>query len=257
MRGRSRASARSGRRGTQITPEVWARKKAMFSGVAASAALTWSPSFSRSSSSTTTTRPRRATASTASCTLENPIRPLPPLEDRHPGVPPTPTCPSTRRQLCQLPDRKRAVGRRHHRKRPARGTARSGRPGRRRGNHGPPGHPPRPTTAAPRGGLARPTPGRARPRARGPGGPGLPREHGPAPPSTAGQVYSTPSPETRTVSSGSSARTVPAPTSTASDSARRRWTSRRASSPVIQRLVPSGAAVRASRLAAILSTTQG
>ena len=39
--------------------------------------------------------------------------------------------------------------------------------------------------------------------------------------------------------------------------ARRRWASRRAASPVIQRLVPSGAAVRPSRLAASLRTTQG
>ena len=39
---------------------------------------------------------------------------------------------------------------------------------------------------------------------------------------------------------GSSARTVPAPTSTASLSARSRWTSALASSPVIHWLVPSG-----------------
>ena len=59
----------------------------------------------------------------------------------------------------------------------------------------------------------------------------------------------------RTVSSGSSARTVPAPTRTASLSARRRWASARAASPVIHWLVPSGAAVRPSRVAASLSTT--
>jgi hypothetical protein len=51
-----------------MTPEVWAKKKAMFSGVAASAAMTRSPSFSRSSSSTTTAMPRRPMASMASCT---------------------------------------------------------------------------------------------------------------------------------------------------------------------------------------------
>ena len=61
----------------------------------------------------------------------------------------------------------------------------------------------------------------------------------------------------RTVSDGSSARTVPAPTITASLSARRRWASARASSPVIHRLEPSAAAVRPSRVAASLSTTHG
>ena len=61
----------------------------------------------------------------------------------------------------------------------------------------------------------------------------------------------------RTVSDGSSARTVPAPTSTASLSARRRCASALASGPVIQRLVPSGAAIRPSRVAASLSTTYG
>ena len=59
----------------------------------------------------------------------------------------------------------------------------------------------------------------------------------------------------RTVSDGSSARTVPAPTSTASLSARRRWASARASGPVIHRLLPSAAAVRPSRVAANLRTT--
>ena len=61
----------------------------------------------------------------------------------------------------------------------------------------------------------------------------------------------------RTVSAGSSAFTVPAPTRTASLSARRRWASARAASPVIHWLVPSGAAVRPSSVAASLSTTQG
>ncbi len=61
----------------------------------------------------------------------------------------------------------------------------------------------------------------------------------------------------RTVSAGSSARTVPAPTRMASLSARSRWASSRAASPVIHWLVPSGAAVRPSRVAASLSTTKG
>ena len=47
-------------------------------------------------------------------------------------------------------------------------------------------------------------------------------------------------------------RTVPAPTRTASLSARRRWASARASSPVIHRLVPSAAAIRPSSVAASL-----
>ena len=59
----------------------------------------------------------------------------------------------------------------------------------------------------------------------------------------------------RTVRLGSSARTVPAPTSTASLSARSRWASARASGPVIHWLEPSGAAVRPSRVAASLRTT--
>jgi hypothetical protein len=61
----------------------------------------------------------------------------------------------------------------------------------------------------------------------------------------------------RTVSAGSSARTVPAPTRTASLSARSGGRRRRASAPVIHCEVPSGAAVRPSRVAASLSTTQG
>ena len=54
-----------------------------------------------------------------------------------------------------------------------------------------------------------------------------------------------------------SARTVPAPTMTASLSARSRWASALASSPVIHWLLPSAAAVRPSRVAASLSTTHG
>ena len=63
--------------------------------------------------------------------------------------------------------------------------------------------------------------------------------------------------QSRTVSDGSSARTVPAPTRIASLSARNRWASARASAPVIHCEVPSGAAVRPSRLAASLAITHG
>ena len=63
--GRARR-ARSPVIGTQMTPEVWRRKKAIFSGVADSAAMMRSPSFSRSSSSTTTTISPRPMAATAS-----------------------------------------------------------------------------------------------------------------------------------------------------------------------------------------------
>src|SRR5690554_5958614 len=66
MSGMSSSSRRSPVRGVQITPEVWRTKNAMFSGVAASAAMIRSPSFSRSSSSTTTTMSPRAMAATAS-----------------------------------------------------------------------------------------------------------------------------------------------------------------------------------------------
>jgi hypothetical protein len=52
-----------------MTPEVWWRKKAMASGVANSAAMMRSPSFSRSSSSTTMTISPRPMASTASSIL--------------------------------------------------------------------------------------------------------------------------------------------------------------------------------------------
>ena len=67
--GRSSSRARSRVTGAQMTPEVWWRKKAIFSGVANSAAMMRSPSFSRSSSSTTTTISPRPTAVTASSTL--------------------------------------------------------------------------------------------------------------------------------------------------------------------------------------------
>ncbi len=49
-----------------MTPDVCRTKKAIFSGVAASAAMMRSPSFSRSSSSTTTTISPRRIASMAS-----------------------------------------------------------------------------------------------------------------------------------------------------------------------------------------------
>src|SRR4051812_34080160 len=66
---RSSSRARSEVIGAQMNPEVWWRKNAIFSGVANSAAMIRSPSFSRSSSSTTTTispLPMAATASSIS-----------------------------------------------------------------------------------------------------------------------------------------------------------------------------------------------
>ncbi len=64
-------------------------------------------------------------------------------------------------------------------------------------------------------------------------------------------------PGRRTSSRGSSASTVPLPVITAEERARRRCTSSRAASPVIQRLSPPGSAVPPSRLAASLTVTQG
>ena len=61
----------------------------------------------------------------------------------------------------------------------------------------------------------------------------------------------------RAVSAGSSASTVPVPTTIASACARRRWTSARASGPVIHWLVPSAAAARPSRLWAHFTVTCG
>src|SRR5918994_399099 len=80
--GRSSSRARSAVMGAQIRPEVWCRKKAIFSGVACSAAMMRSPSFSRSSSSTTTTISPRPTAAMASSTLAKPMSrtPLVPRE---------------------------------------------------------------------------------------------------------------------------------------------------------------------------------
>jgi len=66
--GRSSASTRSGESGTQMTPLACLRMKATSSGRHSWAAMTRSPSFSRSSSSMTMTmRPRRI-SSTASST---------------------------------------------------------------------------------------------------------------------------------------------------------------------------------------------
>ena len=64
-------------------------------------------------------------------------------------------------------------------------------------------------------------------------------------------------PGIRTVRRGSSARTVPVPTRTASRVARSRWTSARAASPVIHWLVPSAAALRPSRVVASFHVTRG
>jgi hypothetical protein len=66
INGMSSSSRRSPVSGVQMTPEVWRTKNVMFSGVAASAAMIRSPSFSRSSSSTTTMISPRAMAATAS-----------------------------------------------------------------------------------------------------------------------------------------------------------------------------------------------
>ena len=57
----------------QITPDVCCRKKAIACGVANSAAMIRSPSFSRSSSSTTTTISPRPIAATASSMLASAV----------------------------------------------------------------------------------------------------------------------------------------------------------------------------------------
>ena len=64
--GMSSSSSRSPSSGAQITPEVCRTKNVIFSGVAVSAAMMRSPSFSRSSSSTTTMISPLAIAATAS-----------------------------------------------------------------------------------------------------------------------------------------------------------------------------------------------
>mmetsp|Transcript_1312 Transcript_1312/g.4163 ORF Transcript_1312/g.4163 Transcript_1312/m.4163 type:complete len:210 (-) Transcript_1312:606-1235(-) len=64
-------------------------------------------------------------------------------------------------------------------------------------------------------------------------------------------------PSARTVSCGSSLRAVPEPTTTAWESARRRWASARASGPVIQRELPSAQATAPSMLTAVLTTQKG
>ena len=61
----------------------------------------------------------------------------------------------------------------------------------------------------------------------------------------------------RALSSGSSIETVPVPTMIASTSARTRCACSRASSPVIQKLVPSTAAVRPSSVEAHFAITYG
>ena len=61
----------------------------------------------------------------------------------------------------------------------------------------------------------------------------------------------------RTVSCGSSTSTVLVPTSMVSASARSRWVSRRAAVPETQRLVPSAAALRPSRVVANFQVTKG
>ena len=149
-------------------------------------------------------------------------------------------------------------GRRRPRRAPGPGRGRSGPPGRRAWKAWATVAPPSTSTCS--------TPSapelvehrrRGRPTARAPGGTLAPAGRlaraRPAGAGRSGPIGSTGG----TVSSGSSARTVPAPTSTASDTARSRWASARAASPVIQRLVPSGAAMRPSRVAASLSTTHG
>ena len=59
----------------QITPDVWLRKNAIFSGVANSAAMMRSPSFSRWASSTTTAISPRPMAAMVSSMLAKPMRP--------------------------------------------------------------------------------------------------------------------------------------------------------------------------------------
>ena len=61
----------------------------------------------------------------------------------------------------------------------------------------------------------------------------------------------------RTVSCGSSTATVLVPTSITSHSARSRWVSSRAARPETQRLVPSAAALRPSRVVANFQVTNG
>ena len=228
----------------------------MFSGVAASAAMTRSPSFSRSSSSTTTAMPSRPMASMASCTFENAIRPPPPLEDPLPAARPTPSCPLHTSPIV-----------------PAPGPAKSGRPSsppkkRRRQVQDVAVHQP--------GGV----------EVVGHGGPALDQqlEH-----AAAAQLVSTSArspessragctlapagarPSTTRRGCGRSTAVVEAdrqlgvvgPHRARPDQdgigARPAGGGRRGGPPrpVIQRLVPSGAAVRPSRLAAILRTTQG
>ena len=298
-----------------MSPDVWARKKAIFSGVTASAAMIRSPSFSRSSSSTTTTISPRPTASIASSTDEKGIDPLSPLCSQRPAavrgagprcsLEPITSCsllsactapalgnfwprsvrpqPSAGRQFD--PQIALQASHRAHLAPPqaasmvaAPGPANSGRASSPRTGREPGrGHTRSTSPAAVEGvghrraplhqDLQDPPVARAR-RAPPRGRPPTSRAGRTAAPSGArpehhpdrllvGAAEARIPGGSRTVSAGSSARTVPAPTSTASDRARSRWASRRAAGPVIHRLVPSGAAVRPSSVAASLRTTQG
>ena len=129
--------------------------------------------------------------------------------------------------------RRTAAGRRRRRTGPGPGRARSGRPGRRRGSRGPPPAPPSTRTwSTPRPPRSSSTSPEVARQLEGAGAPRPPRA--PCPSTTrrgwSGAAAGSTSGR-RTVSAGSSARTVPAPTSTASDRARSRWASARASSP--------------------------
>src|SRR3954452_11993088 len=71
MSSRPRSSQRSGESARQIQPRAWVAMKLMSSAETNSAAMTRSPSFSRSSSSTTTTIRPAAISSSASSTVAN------------------------------------------------------------------------------------------------------------------------------------------------------------------------------------------
>ena len=133
--------------------------------------------------------------------------------------------------------------RRRHPSAPGRGTGRSGRRGRPDGRRPPSSAPPSTRSCStPRRPSSSSTPVEVTGQLEAGVHLRVARRRARAPPA-AGRAPST----WRTVSAGSSARTVPAPTSTASLSARSRWASARASSLVIHWLVPSAAAVRPSR----------
>ena len=150
--------------------------------------------------------------------------------------------------------RRTSARRRRPRRVPEPGRPRTGRPRRRGGRRGPPG--PRLRRGA--GGCPR-APSSSRTQAGSPdiSTAGSTRAPAGARPSTTRKGCRSGIGSVRTVSSGSSARTVPAPTRTASEAARSSCASARASGPVIHRLEPSGAAMRPSMVAASFSTTQG